>query len=73
MQPESKITYQAAVNFWIYFIGDLDKEFLQYIGGLDNNSLTNILLTDTEENFEIFAPHIICHSPYYDNDNLIPT
>ncbi len=36
-------------------------------------ALSNILETDTEKNLEIFAPQITCHSPYYDNDNLIPT
>ncbi len=54
------------IHTWFY------KEFLQHIGGVDDNSLTNILETDTEENSEIFAPQIIFHFPYYDNDNLIP-
>jgi hypothetical protein len=54
-------------------LGDLDKEFLQHMGGVDGNSLINILETDADENLESYQPQIICHSPYYDHDKLVST
>ncbi len=33
-------------------MNDLDKDFLQHLGGVDNNPLINILDMDTNENLE---------------------
>jgi len=54
-----------------YLSGDLDNEFLKHFGGVENNSLVNILQTEEDENN--FQPEIISHSPYYDFDHIIST
>ncbi len=51
---------------------NLDKDFLQHVGGIENNSFTNLVQTETDINGEIIQPQIISHSPYYDMENLIP-
>ncbi len=47
---------------------DLDKDFLQHVGGMEGNSLINILQTDTEtgEDKNHNQPEIISHSSYYE-------
>ncbi len=30
-------------------MGDLDKDFLQHVGGVENNSFINILHADTDD------------------------
>ncbi len=56
------------------FIGDLDKDFLQHVGGVKNNSFINVLNTETDDENEPFdQSQIISHSPYYEVDNLIST
>ena len=45
----------------------LDETFLSYLGGINNNDLTNILDTNYIEHYE---PQLICHSPYYDSDKF---
>ncbi len=46
--------------------------FLKYQGGVDNNSLINIIepSTDTNDESEYVQPQIIRHSPYYDFNKL---
>ncbi len=56
------------------FTGDLDKDFLQHVGGVENNSFINVLHTETDDDNETFdQPQIISHSPYDEADNLIST
>ncbi len=31
------------------FTGDLDKDFLQHVGGVENNSFINVLHTETDD------------------------
>ncbi len=50
-------------------MGDLDKDFLQHVGGVENNSF--ILHADTDDDDNGDQPEIISHSPYYDTVNLI--
>ncbi len=54
---------------------DLDRDFLQHVGGMEGNSFINILQKDSEtgedENYN--QPEIISHSPYYEFDKLIST
>ncbi len=48
------------------FTGDLDKDFLQHVGGVENNSFINVLHTGTDDDNETFdQPQIISYSPYY--------
>ncbi len=54
-------------------MNDLDKYFVQHLGGVDNNSLINILDMDTNENLDSDQPQLICHSPYYDSNKFIST
>ncbi len=54
-------------------MGDLDKDFLQHVGGVENNSFINILHADTDDDDNGDQPQIISHSLYYDTDNLIST
>ncbi len=51
----------------------LDREILQYQGGLEANSLINILKTDGDSNDDTNEPTLIHHSPYYDFDLLAST
>ncbi len=54
--------------------GDLDKNFLQHVVSVENNSFINVLHTETDGDNAIFdQPQIISHSPYYKADNLIST
>ncbi len=56
------------------FTGDLDKDFLQHVGGVENNSFINVLHTETDDDNEnLHQPQIISHSPYYEDENLIST
>ncbi len=48
------------------FMGDLDKDFLQHVGGVENNSFINILHADDDDNGD--QPQLISYSPYYDSD-----
>ncbi len=48
----------------------LDDTFLKYQGGVDNNSLINIIESSTDTNDESEQPQIICHSQYYDFNKL---
>ncbi len=52
---------------------DLDRDFLQHVGGMEGNSFINILQTDskTGEDENHNQPEIISHSPYYEFDKLI--
>ncbi len=43
------------------------------MGGVDNNSLINVLDIDINENLDPDQPQIICHSPYYDVNKLFST
>ncbi len=46
------------------FIGGLDKDFLQHVGGVESNSFRNALHTETDDDNETFdQPQIISHSP----------
>ncbi len=54
-------------------MNDLDNDFLQHLGGVDNNSLINILEIDTNENLDSDQLQLICHSPYYDSNKLFST
>ena len=49
-----------------------DKHFLQQLGGIENNSLVNIINPNLDEN-ENNEPILISHSSYYDHDSLIST
>ncbi len=51
---------------------NLDKDFLQHVGGIENNSFMNLLQTETDINGKIKQPQIISHSPYHDMEKLIP-
>ncbi len=51
----------------------LDGEILQYQGGLEANSLINILKTDGDSIDDTNEPTLIRHSPYYDFDMLTYT
>ncbi len=42
---------------------NLDKDFLQHVGGIENNSFTNFVQTETDINGEIIQSQIISHSP----------
>ncbi len=56
------------------FTCDLDKDFLQHVGGVENNSFINVLHTEIDDDNETFdQPQIISHSPYYEANNLIST
>ncbi len=44
-----------------------------HLGGVENNSLTNILEIDTNENLNSDQPQLIHHSPYYNNNKLFST
>ncbi len=47
------------------FTGDLDKDFLQHVGDVENNSFINVPKTETDDDNETFdQPQIISHSPY---------
>ncbi len=51
---------------------NLDKDFLQCFGGVESNSLINILQTDINENETNNQPQNICYFLYYDlNNDLI--
>ncbi len=52
--------------------GDLDKDFLQHLGGVESNSFINILETDSDEN-DNSQPQIICHFHYYDSNTFTET
>ncbi len=43
----------------------LDTDFFQQLGGVENNSLINILEIDDSDDI-IKQTHIICHLPFYD-------
>ncbi len=51
---------------------NIDNNFLRYLGGVENNSLTNVLKIDTDiTDDEIHnEPNIIDHSSYYEFDDL---
>ncbi len=56
------------------FTGDLDKDFLQHVCDVENNSFINVLHTETDDKNETLdQPQIISHSPYYKDENLIST
>ncbi len=48
----------------------LDRKFLQYVRGVENNLFINIIQTDTDDEHE-HQPQIILHSPYYISYDLI--
>ena len=52
---------------------EIDKCFLQQLGGVENNSFVNIINSDLVENEDNNEPTLISHSSYYDYDNLIST
>lgn len=54
-------------------MGDLDKDFLQHVGGIEKNSFINVLHANTDNDDDDDEIQIISHSPYYDMDNLIST
>ncbi len=49
---------------------NLDHDFLEHIGGVQNNSFIKVLDSDIDENDDLIQPHIINHSPYYDFEKL---
>ncbi len=51
----------------------LDRKFLQYVGGVENNSFINIIQTDTDDDEHHHQSEIISNSPYYNTDDLITT
>ncbi len=59
----------------IYTSCELDRDFLQHVGGMEGNSFINILQTDidTDEDENHNQPQIISHSPYYEFNELIST
>ncbi len=48
----------------------LDEAFLKYQGGVENNSLINIIEPSTDTNEESEQRQIIRHSQYYDFNKL---
>ncbi len=54
-------------------MGDLDKDFLQHVGGIEKNSFTNVLHANTDNDDDDGENQIVSYSPYYDIDNLIST
>ncbi len=51
----------------------VDSDILQSYGGIANNSLNNVLKLDNNDDTD--GENQVCvinHSPYYDNDLLIP-
>ncbi len=56
------------------FTGDLDKDFLQHVRGVENNSFINVLHTETDDDNETLDQlQIISHSPWYEDENIIST
>ncbi len=49
---------------------NLDHDFLEHIGGVQNNSLIKVLDSDIDENDDLIQPQIINHSPYYDFEKV---
>ncbi len=47
----------------------LDTDFFQQLGGVENNSLINILEIDDSDDI-IKQTHIICHLSFYDFEIL---
>ncbi len=55
---------------------NLDTTFLHYFGGMDNNSLRNVLKVDMDinHNDEMHSePNIITHSSYYEFNDIANT
>ncbi len=52
---------------------NIDNNFLRYVGGVENNSLTDILKLDLDSTYnEIHnEPNIIDHSSYYEFNDLM--
>ncbi len=48
----------------------LYNEFLQHIGGINDNSFIRVLDPDIDEDNELNCPQIISHSSYYDSEKL---
>ncbi len=48
----------------------LDNEFIQHIGGINDNSFIRVLDPDIDEDNELNCPQIISHSLYYDSEKL---
>ena len=46
-----------------------DKDFLQFFGGLEGNSLGHVLQLD-EEGYDKNEIQVVKHSPYYDQESL---
>ncbi len=51
-------------------MSSLDEDILRYHGGIENNSLVNIIEIDDDAEEHV---QIINHSPYYDRDMLLET
>ncbi len=51
-------------------VSRLDNEFLQQIGGINDNSLITVLDPDIVEDNELNYPQIISHSSHYDSDKI---
>ncbi len=43
----------------------LDNDFLQYMSGINDNSIKNIIDPDTDEDNVLNCPQIITHSSYF--------
>ncbi len=41
------------------FTGDLDKDFLQHVGGVESNSFINVLHIETDDNNNIIIKCLI--------------
>ncbi len=50
--------------------GRLDNEFLQHIGGINDNSFIRVLDPDIDEDNELNCPQIISYSSFYDSEKL---
>ncbi len=55
------------------YTSELDRTFLQSVGGVESNSFINVIQTDTDDDEHHHPPEIISNSPYYDTDDLITT
>ena len=50
---------------------DLDRNFLQQLGGVENNSFLNIIDPNPDNNANVNETITINYSSYYDFDNLV--
>ncbi len=59
MQPGSRHTILDLLTIFLPILNDSVKDILQYLGGVDNNSLINILEIDINENLDSDQPQLM--------------